>query len=191
MATGTKWLSMRGLAAFASGAVAAIIVSRILPPLVAQATGAARAVAGRDPFDALAQDHRQILFLLNEMERSPNDAVFHRTQHLLRLKRRLTAHALAEEDVIYPLLHDQAHEIDDTKRLYGEHAEMKMLLFALEQIPKDDPRWLNRVGDLKALIAEHVYQEENIDFPKLRQLLGRQAIVRLSGSVQREKAFVL
>ncbi|MBP2294947.1 hemerythrin domain-containing protein [Azospirillum rugosum] len=185
---GSGLLSAGGMAAFAGGAVVALVASRLLPPLFAQAAGS---VSGRDPFAALADDHRHIMALLNEMEQTPQNATFRRTQLLLRLKRRLAAHALAEEDVVYPLLHDRAHEEGDTRRLYGEHADMKMHLSALERMPKDDPNWLGRVTELKMLIAEHVHQEEAIDFPKLRDALGRRAISRLSGSVRREKALLL
>lgn len=185
---GTGLFSAGGLAAFAGGAVVAVIASRVLPPLLAQAAGSA---SGRDPFRALADDHRHIMALLNEMEQTHPSATFRRTQLLLRLKRRLAAHAMAEEDVVYPLLHDRAHEEGDTRRLYGEHADMKMHLFALEQMPKDDPAWLGRVTELKMLIAEHVHQEEEVDFPKLRDALSRRATARLSGSVRREKALLL
>lgn len=182
---------MRDLATFAAGAVAGLIAGRILPPLLAQATGTVRVAAGGDPFDALARDHRTILSLLDEMSRTTDDAVLTRTQLLLRLKRRLAAHALAEEDVVYPMLHDRAQETEDARHLYGEHAEMKMHLFALEQMPKDDPRWLDRARRLKALIAGHVRREEEVDFPKLRRLLDQRATAHLSGNVQREKALLL
>lgn len=183
---------MRSLAMFAGGAVAAIIASRLLPPLTAQATGTARAKAGyRDGFDTLVRDHRKILSLLTRMERSPDNAVIDRTQLLLRLKRQLAMHALAEEDVIYPLLHGRAHEAGDARHLYEEHADMKMHLFTLEETPKDDPYWIETLRDLKALIEEHVRQEEDVDFPKLRRMLGKRETAHISGSVQREKAFIL
>jgi hemerythrin superfamily protein len=182
---------MRGLAAFTTGALAAVIASRILPPLVAQAAGSAQAAAGRDPFDALADDHRIILSLLSRMENSPDDAVFDRTQLLLRLKRRLSAHAVAEEDVVYPLLHGRAHEEDDTMHLYSEHAEMKMHIFALEQMPKNDPRWRDTARELKDLVAGHVKQEEEVDFPKLRAVLDQKETSMMSGGIQREKALLL
>ncbi|HSK42033.1 MAG TPA: hemerythrin domain-containing protein [Arenibaculum sp.] len=183
---------MRSLAMFAGGAVAAILVSRILPPLMAQAGGTARARAGyRDGFDTLIQDHRKLLSLLTRMEHSPDTAVVDRTQLLLRLKRQLAAHARAEEDVIYPLLHDRAHETGDARRLYDEHADMKIHLFTLEETPKDDPRWIDTVRDLKALIEQHIRQEEDVDFPKLRRMLDRRETAHVSGNVQREKALIL
>ncbi|WP_207477087.1 hemerythrin domain-containing protein [Arenibaculum pallidiluteum] len=191
MRTGTRWLSTGGLAAFAGGAVAALIASRVLPPLMAQAAGSARVKAGRDPFAELEDDHRKLLALLDRMADTRDDAVMDRTQLLLRLKRRLGAHALAEENVVYPLLHDEARQAEDADHLYGEHAEMKMHLFALEQMPKDDPRWIGRAHALRDLIARHVRQEEEVDFPRLRQVMGEREAAKMSGSMQREKALLL
>ncbi|MBP2230466.1 hemerythrin superfamily protein [Azospirillum agricola] len=191
MARSDGWLSMQGMAAFAGGAALAVIASRLLPPLVAQVAGSARARAGRDPFDALADDHRRILALLSEMVRTPIDATVRRTQLLLRLKRRLAAHAVAEEDVVYPMLRDDAHLEEDARRLYGDHAEMKMHLFALERMAKDDPRWLAVAHELKHVVTEHIRQEETVDFPRLRHALDERAVVSLSGNVAREKALLL
>ncbi|WP_449232377.1 hemerythrin domain-containing protein [Azospirillum doebereinerae] len=179
------------MAAFAGGAALAVIASRVLPPLVAQMAGTARANAGRDPFDALADDHRHILALLSQMVQTPIDATVRRTQLLLRLKRRLSAHAVAEEDVVYPMLHDDVHATEDAKQLYGEHAEMKMHLFALERMAKDDPRWLAVAHELKHVVTQHIRQEETVDFPKLRRALDDREIISLSGNVAREKALLL
>ncbi|MDF2763615.1 MAG: hemerythrin [Rhodospirillales bacterium] len=182
---------MRGLAAFAGGAAAAFFASRMLPPFLAQAAGNARAAAGRDPFDMLAQDHRIILSLLEAMEHSPENATFTRTQKLLQVKRRLSAHALAEEDVIYPMLHDAAGAVTDVRHLYADHAEIKMHLHALEMMPKNDPSWGRRAGELRALVESHARQEEEIDFPKLRAALSERETRRMTGNMQREKALLL
>lgn len=183
------WLSSQNMAAFAGGAATAVIASRVLPPLLAKASGAAGAAMGHDPFEELIADHRKLVALLTEMEQDRGR--LSRSQLLLRFKRRLAAHALAEEDVVYPLLHDEAKAADDAKHLYDEHADIKIHLHALEQMPKDAPEWTGRVGTLKRLIEEHARQEEDVEFPKLRQALNEKATVRLSGNIQREKAFIL
>lgn len=179
------------LGAFAWGAAAAFVASRILPPLIAQVAGAARASRDGDPFAALIVDHRHMVSLLTRMERSGAADVLDRTQLLMRLKRQMTAHALAEEDVVYPMLHDDAHAEDDAKKLYSEHARMKILLHALEQMPKDDPEWPQRASALRELVESHARQEEEIEFPRLRTLMSDNARARLAGQVHREKAMVL
>jgi hemerythrin superfamily protein len=180
-----------GFSAFAGGALAGLLASRALPPLFAQASGMARGAAGRDPFAALAQDHRAILALLTAIAQTPRDAVSSRTSRLLRLKRRLSAHALAEEDVIYPALFALGGDPQGAQHLYAEHAEMKIHLYNLEEIPKDDPAWQSHVGELRAIIAAHVREEEDVEFPKLRSALDDQTLARIFGKMQREKALLL
>jgi hemerythrin superfamily protein len=183
--------SMRGMAAFAGGAAAAFVAARVLPPFLAQAAGTARAAAGQDPFDMLARDHRIVLDLLEDLEHSPDNATFARAQKLLMVKRRLSAHALAEEDVIYPMLNEAAGAVSDVRHLYAEHAEIKMHLHALEQMPKNDPGWARRAGELRALVQSHARQEEEIDFPKLRAALSERETRLMTGNMQREKALLL
>lgn len=188
-----QWASSQCGAAFVGGALAGMIASRLLPPLLARAGGMARAAMGRDPFDELIADHRKLVALLRKMEQSQGRgrSNAHRMQLLLRFKRRLAAHALAEEDVAYPLLHDAADAAEDAKHLYAEHAQMKIHLHALEQMSKDDPGWTARVRALRELIEEHARQEEEVDFPKLRRALDQQAKTRLSGDLSCEKALIL
>lgn len=181
----------RGITAFAGGAVAALIASRVLPPIIAQTGGTARRMAGGDPFEALARDHRAFLSLLADMEESADGAAMGRTQRLLRLKRRLAAHALAEEDIVYPLLGDRPEAADHADQLYREHAEIKKHLYALEHMPKGDSAWRDRVHALRTLIASHARQEEEVEFPALRAMLDERAMRRLSGEVEREKALIL
>lgn len=183
------WLSGRTLAAFAGGTVAAVVASRLLPPVVAQTVGAARYAADRDPFDTLIEDHRHFNQLLDEMEQAGSP--FRRTQLLLRLKRGLTKHALAEEDVVYPMLHEHAPGGGGAQHLYAEHADIKMRLHRLETIVKDDALWPVEVRHLARLVASHARHEEEIEFPRLREILDDAERAHVARGVHREKAMVL
>ena len=187
----TRDFSGRDLAMLAIGAAAALMAARVLPPLVSQALGTASASAGRDPFARLAADHARFLDLLDEMEQTGDDQTVRRTQLLLRLKRGLTAHALAEEDVAYPALEQEVGHVEASRHLYAEHAQMKNWLYELEQMPKDDPAWRDRVRALKRIIASHAREEEEEEFPRLRAALDRRATMTLSGAMSRERSMVL
>jgi iron-sulfur cluster repair protein YtfE (RIC family) len=175
----------------AGGALIALVGSRLLPPLVAQARGAARTRSGGDPLGSLVDDHRAILSHLDAMVESADSEAFHRTQHLLRLKRRLAAHAMAEEDIVYPALREHLETVDDATHLYEEHAEMKVLLYKLEQTPKSDEQWHLHATELRTLIQRHVRQEEEVDFPKLRATLDKAMSAELASKIAREKALLL
>jgi hemerythrin superfamily protein len=172
-----------------SGMLAGVVAARILPPFLAMACGSARARAGHDPFESLIADHRRFRELLGRMNEAAGTV--QRAQLLLRLKRGLAAHAMAEEDVVYPMLQDEAGAKPDPTHLYAEHAAVKVLLFRLEKKVLASDDWTEEVGALSALLTEHARHEEEVDFPRLRELLGEDGRVTLARKISREKALVL
>jgi iron-sulfur cluster repair protein YtfE (RIC family) len=184
-------MSGREVAAFAAGAALTLLAARLMPPLAGRAIGSLRSAFGVDPFAQLSADHRRVLAHLDSMHALPDGATLRRTAMLFQLKRMLSAHAMAEEDVVYPLLRDEAHAEDVAHGLYREHAEMKVRLYELERLPKDDPRWVANLGALRALIEAHARHEEETEFPRLRAALDEAARARLSSDMQREKSLLL
>ena len=187
----TDWFSARDALTFGAGAMLMLAASRLAPPVAGRAIGSIRAMAGTDPFDALAQDHQKVLALFDRIEATDDTAISRRNAMLLQLKRMLTAHALAEEDIVYPMLHDDAHRRDQAKKLYREHAEVKVRLFELEHKAKDDPTWIQDLRTLHRMIQQHAQEEEQIEFPKLRAALDQARCTNLLGEVQREKSMLL
>lgn len=183
--------SARDLVAFGAGMLTGLGVGRIAPPAAGRAIGSLSAMAGRDPFDALAQDHRDVLALFDVVERTDSSARLRRSTLLFQIKRRLTAHALAEEDIIYPMLRDDAHREEMASQLYREHAEMKVHLFELEHQATNEVGWIAKLRDLRGIIERHARQEEDSEFPRLRAALSGDGKSRLLGEIRREKALVL
>jgi hemerythrin superfamily protein len=185
------WMTGRNMMIFGAGAALMLAASRIAPPFAGRAIGTLRAMSGADPFETLAQDHQKVLALFGRIEQTDNSAVMRRNALLLQLKRMLTAHALAEEDIVYPMLHDDAQRKEQAKKLYGEHAMVKVKLFELEHKAKDDPTWIDDLRALHRMIAEHAHEEEQIEFPKLRAALDESQCTNLLGEVSREKSMLL
>jgi hemerythrin superfamily protein len=187
----TEWLTGRNMMIFGAGAMLMLAASRLAPPIAGRAIGTMRAMSDTDPFEALAQDHQKLLALFGRIEATDNSAVIRRNAMLLQLKRMLTAHALAEEDIVYPMLHDDAQRRDQAKKLYSEHAAVKVKLFELEHKAKDDRTWIDDLRALHRMIAEHAHEEEQIEFPKLRAALNESQCTNLLGEVSREKSMLL
>jgi hemerythrin superfamily protein len=185
------WFSGREMLIFGAGAMLMLIASRMAPPVAGRAIGSIRAMTGTDPFDALAQDHQKVLALFDRIEATDDGMSLRRNAMLLQLKRMLTAHALAEEDIVYPMLHDDAHRRDEAKKLYREHADVKVRLFELEHKAKDDPTWIDDLRALHRMIQQHAEEEEQIEFPQLRAALDEARRGSLLGEVQREKSMLL
>src|SRR5690349_18281943 len=134
-------ISNWNVAALAGGVALGVLGSRLLPPVMANASGSVRAKFGRDPFRALEQDHRVIESTLDEMAAASDESTAQRTKLFLLFKRKLGKHALAEEDVVYPALHDIAGAEQAARELYDEHAQMKIHLFGLEKSLATPPAW--------------------------------------------------
>jgi hemerythrin superfamily protein len=174
-----------------AGIAAGVLGSRLLPPLFAVATGAARARRTDDPFDLLIADHRKIESLLDSMAAEPSGATAKRTALFLMLKRKLGKHAMAEEDVVYPILHGEAGSSTQSKELYDEHADIKILLFQIEEILMRGGDWSEPVNSLRSIVMSHIQEEESDVFPRLRQKFDETRKGKVSGQISREEALIL
>jgi iron-sulfur cluster repair protein YtfE (RIC family) len=181
----------RDLAAIAGGMALGVLGSRLLAPLIASASGSIGAKRGHDPFEQLIRDHRKIMSTLQEMEAAPRESWARRGTLFLQLKRTLAKHAMAEEDIVYPVLHDDAGDAQGSKHLYEEHADMKIHLFELERMLKNKADWAPTVRQLRNLIEKHIQDEENVEFPKVRNALSQQGRSEIAGQIHREEALVL
>src|SRR3954466_3342956 len=77
------------IAALAGGVALGVVASRLLPPVMANASGAVRAKFGQDPFRKLEQDHRLVKALLRKMAEASEDSAAQRMKLLLMFKRAL------------------------------------------------------------------------------------------------------
>lgn len=129
------------------------------------------AAVTKDWFEVLKLEHRMVDQLFEQLLKTDDDETKKRTALLLGIKEGLTKHALQEEDVVYPALREAGIEAE-TKELYSEHADIKTYLHELEQKPKDDPQWLERVRAFHTLIRHHVRDEEEEIYPRFRSQLS-------------------
>jgi len=182
--------SGRNAAMILGGLAAGIVGSKLLPPLIGVVAGSGRVRAGKDPFALLIDDHRQIASFLNQLL-EPQAGKVQRSRLFLQLKRKLAKHALAEEDVVYPIVHEHSHEGDQSKHLYDEHAEMKILLYEIEHNLKSGEDCTAVARSLSDLVRRHVDDEENRIFPQLREQLTKSKLPKVSGAISREEALIV
>jgi iron-sulfur cluster repair protein YtfE (RIC family) len=182
--------STKGLwSLIALGAGVGVAMTKLVPVFASmRATGQAR--RGKEPLARLFDDHRNILSTLDQMASLSEDAKVQQARLLLLLKRRLGKHAMAEEDAVYPMLRRDSREAE-TKALYDEHADMKTLIYDLEQAIKQGRGWRATTATLRTLIQKHIHEEETILFPQLRARASRAELEELSGLIAREEAMIL
>jgi hemerythrin-like domain-containing protein len=180
----------RNIAIAAGGLAVGVIGSRLLAPMLAMGAGAIRGKSG-DPFKKLEDDHRLLLKTLEAMEKIEDHGTAKRGLLFLTLKRKLGKHAMAEEDVVYPLLSEEADRKEAAKHLYEEHAQIKILLFEIENALMHHEGWMQPVRKLRQLIASHIEEEETEQFPRLREVLSAKRVSEVGAQVHREEALVL
>jgi iron-sulfur cluster repair protein YtfE (RIC family) len=173
------------------GAAGGVLLGRFLPVLLANASGLALGAAGRDPFAGLIRQHRTLLSLLDKMENLPASQRVKRKVAFLAFKRTIGKHAMAEEDIVYPLLKTEAERHEATQKLYREHASMKIHLFELERAINSEGQWPEAVRALRSEIEPHAREEEEIEFPRVRALLDQARTAQLSRKICQEEALVV
>lgn len=135
--------------------------------------------------EALATEHQMTLAMFDKIEATSDDQTMMRSHLLAKLKYALTKHALEEENVIYPALRE-ANFASEADELNSEHGYVKTYLYELETMPNDSPEWLARVRDFRTMIEEHMREEENDIFPRLRRQLSEEQNAKLGSMMNKE-----
>jgi hemerythrin superfamily protein len=123
--------------------------------------------AGGTWFDMVKAHHALIADNLGMILATSDGQVAERTRLQKHLGYLLTAHSVAEENVLYPAL-ARLGLTQASDQLYIEQAHAKVGNADLEVTPKGDDAWLAKVSALKTAILHHAKDEEEADlFPKL------------------------
>jgi hemerythrin superfamily protein len=84
----------------------------------------------------------------------------------------LTAHSVAEENVLYPAL-TKFGMTSASDRLYAEQAQAKVINADLGWSPTGDASWLQQATAMRTAVLHHAKDEEEGDlFPKLQRAAG-------------------
>jgi hemerythrin superfamily protein len=144
---------------------------------------AATGIAG-DWMAALKADHRLADGLFELLGETQDRETARRHLLISKIAYALAKHQFEEEHVIYPALGADGEATP--RRLDGEHFEMKALMHALIEGPKDGPEWLAKSRALHKLVREHAREEEEIVFPALHGRLSRAQNRKLTLAMHRE-----
>jgi hemerythrin superfamily protein len=139
-----------------------------------------------DIFQMLIQEHRQVEALFAQLVKTGDADVQARTDLLMQLNKALLLHGLAEENAIYPAMH-VANMEETSEDLFEEHADIKIYLFQLEQMPKNSPDWLKKARDFQEHVQEHVEDEDKNAFPKLRDKLTPEQLTAVTAVARRAR----
>lgn len=150
------------------------IASTLMPPESAEdranARSVSRALAGEGTWLATILQHHQQIEAAFAQAKGGAGADEGRAA-VKQLATLLSAHANAEEAVIYPLM-----TVEDQKShaamAYEEQAATKTQLALLETIDPMSQEWRDKLEHIEGAVLHHVYPEEGTWFPELVQSLS-------------------
>ena len=115
--------------------------------------------------DIIRMDHAKVNTLFAELQQSNDPQKIQ--EYFGQIYKDLTAHAEAEEQVVYPAVKGFYGD-SDTKELYDEQAEMKQMLDAIKATSPSSAEFKNKVKQLMDVVMDHVRQEESTMFAAIR-----------------------
>ncbi|PTQ09941.1 hemerythrin [Sphingomonas oleivorans] len=164
---------------------AAGMVAGLAANFVRKAVVQAPAMMAGDWADALVAEHKAALAIFDRLEASDDMQVTKRATLLMQLKHALTKHTIEEENAVYASLRDNGQK-EAADHLNHEHGYVKQYLYDLEIMPKSHSRWLPMVREFRGMIEQHMREEENEVFPRLKARLSVEENRALSRAVNRE-----
>jgi hemerythrin superfamily protein len=142
---------------------------------------------GMDATEILAADHKEFLALVGSIEGAPDGPA--RRELADTLIAEIMRHAVAEEMFVYPAIErhvpDGAEAVRHDKE---EHQEIVLAMKQMEDVDASDPRFMEGVRRLGALLVDHASDEEGEQFPRLRAHIPREELLEMGRKVEAAKA---
>ena len=146
----------QGLWGRVQDAIAAL--SGVVGSAVTQSSGMSDMTIGQ----ILRMDHSKAKTLFTEIENSSDPQKIQ--EYFGQLYKDLTAHAKAEEQVLYPAVRSY---YEDTQDLYNEQAEQARMLEEIKSLSPSSSEFKTKVQQLKDATNHHIKQEENEMLPRI------------------------
>jgi hemerythrin superfamily protein len=127
--------------------------------------------------DVIRLDHNKVNTLFTELLASNDPQKIQ--EYFGQIYKDLSAHAEAEEEVVYPRVRPFYGE-NDTQELYDEQAEMKRLLDEIKAISPSSSQFKDKVKQLMDIVGDHVRQEESTMFAAIRNNLNTEQSEQLA-----------
>lgn len=137
----------------------------------------------QDVLDLLMQEHREVESLLDQI--SQPETYPEARDVADRVIAMVVKHSVAEEMYVYPVmaeyLENGAEAVEHDK---GEHQQLEELLKQLEGCQPEDAEFPELVAKIQSVLADHVSDEENEQFPKLRAAVPTEKLIALRSKVE-------
>src|SRR4051812_36170722 len=162
-----------GAAVLAGAGVAAAAASRS-----SSSSSPSDTTGQEDVVDILTTDHREATALLQQIRTTTDGET--RRDLADQMISELVRHAVAEEMYVYPAM--KQHLPDGEAAVehdVAEHKELEQTMKELEAVDASDPQFDALLTQLETILTDHVADEEDEQFPRLRASIPREELVQL------------
>ncbi len=135
--------------------------------------------------EVLTAEHDMAEAILDKMLATDSSQTWKRSMLLMQLTHALDKHAHEEETIVYPALRE-ANDTVNADALNKEHGYIKTFLYELGQMEADSAVWLEKVRELRDLIAEHTRMEENEVFPAFKAGMSEDQNAKVTALVDKD-----
>ncbi|OKH12671.1 DNA nickase [Fischerella major NIES-592] len=119
--------------------------------------------------DVIRLDHNKVNTLFTELLASNNPQKIQ--EYFGQIYKDLSAHAVAEEEVVYPRVRS-FYGASDTQELYDEQADMKRRLEEIKAIDPSSSQFKDKIRQIMDVVGDHIRQEESTMFAAIRNNLS-------------------
>ena len=123
-------------------------------------------------YQALQEDHRNLIHILERLDGTSADASKLRRELLDDLELQLLSHAAAEEEVFLGLLKERDETRDPAFEISSEMKDAIGVLRHLIQIGSKNDHWEEEFARLRGLIESHIDEDEKTMFPRAKRVLN-------------------
>lgn len=135
--------------------------------------------------DLIRLDHGKVNTLFTELLQSNDPQKIQ--EYFGQIYKDLSAHAEAEEQVVYPKVRPFYGQ-NDTQELYDEQAEMKKMLDQIKAIDPSSSQFKDKIKMLMDVVGDHIRQEESTMFAAIRNNLSTEQSEQLSTEFKAAKS---
>ncbi|MEV1175096.1 hemerythrin domain-containing protein [Nonomuraea sp. NPDC049784] len=142
----------------------------------------------QDVIAVLVTDHREVEEMFGELEHMIGGIAEPAKTLAEKVVIELVRHSIAEEEYLYPAVREHVPGGDKlADQEIAEHAEAERTMKRLEALEPNETDFWPTVELLMSQIRQHVREEENDLFPRLRESCPPEQLTELGGKVQQAK----
>ncbi len=147
-------------------------------------SAASRTKDDMNVLEMIYQDHRKAETLFTEIENNTDPVK--QEEFFGQLFKDLTAHAEAEEEVVYPAI--KPHLEQNVTHLERDQSQMKDLLQDIKSSSAHSPDFLPKIKELKKMVKDHTNNEENNMMSEIRRQMSEDEMQQLAKRFKEAKS---